>query len=353
MQPRVTVVTATFNLIRAGRKEFFSQCIQSIQDQTYKNVEHLIIDGASTDGTIELLDNYKKQGLIRYISSPDSGMVDAMNKGIKEAKGDLILILNSDDWYEKNAISNLVDALDESKADFSYGITYMLSRDGKQLIHKKECNQEHFARFFLDIPFNHEAMLCKKSVYEKLGYYNWKKYGTIADYDFIQRLILNDYKGAYVDDHVLNFRMDGTTNIQNTDGPMPASYIEHIRKVFLLYGDFYSKFLDGDLRDRLISIFDNKQTYLAPEDLHTIESMPVVLRLVAYLSSLRLKNYPYDVLFNLYAGFNEAVINSYEQKIAQFESTCVNPVNNGSESTYSFKLFNIIPIVSLKVRRAY
>lgn len=353
MQPRVTVVTATFNLIRAGRKEFFSQCIQSIQDQTYKNVEHLIIDGASTDGTIELLDNYKKQGLIRYISSPDSGMVDAMNKGIKEAKGDLILILNSDDWYEKNAISNLVNALDESKADFSYGITYMLSRDGQQLVHKKECNREHFARFFLDIPFNHEAMLCKKSVYEKLCYYNWEKYGTIADYDFIQRLILNDYKGAYADDHVLNFRMDGTTNIQNTDGPMPASYIEHIRKLFSLYGDFYSKFLDGDLRDRLISIFDNKQTYLAPEDLRSIESMPVVLRLVAYLSSLRLKNYPYDGLFNLYAGINDAVINSYEQKIAQLESTSANPVNNGSESTYSFKLFNIIPIVSLKVRRAY
>ena len=351
MQPRVTIVTATFNLIRAGRKDFFSQCIQSIKDQTFKDFEHLIIDGASTDGTIELLDNYAKQGLIRYISSPDRGMVDAMNKGIKEAKGDLILILNSDDWYEKDAILNLVKALDDNQADYSYGITYMLSRDGQQLVHKKECNKEHFAKFFLDIPFNHEAMLCKKSVYQKLGYYNWEKYGTIADYDFIQRLILNDYKGAYVPSRVLNFRMDGTTNIQNPDGPMPASYIEHIRKVYSLYSDFYSKFLQGDLRERLVEIFNRKQTYLASEDLRTIESMPVVLRLVAYLASLRLHNYPYDVLFNLYAGFNEDLINAYANRIAQLESACAASENTSAECTYSLKFFNLIPIASLKVRR--
>ena len=92
--PKVTVVTATYNLIKDGREKFFRQCVESIHNQTYKNIEHLVIDGASKDGTIDLIKEYADKGWIKYVSEPDKGMCDAMNKGIKIATGEYVAILN-------------------------------------------------------------------------------------------------------------------------------------------------------------------------------------------------------------------------------------------------------------------
>lgn len=127
-QPKVTVVTPTFNLIEGGREKFFQQCIESVHNQTYQNIEHLIIDGASTDGTLELLQKYEKKGWIKCYSEPDEGMCDAMNKGIRKASGEYVAILNSDDFYTKNAIELSVKALLENNADYSYATTDMISR---------------------------------------------------------------------------------------------------------------------------------------------------------------------------------------------------------------------------------
>ena len=74
--PPITVITATYNLIKNGRKEFFKQCLESVHNQTYPNIEHLIIDGASSDGTVEMLQEYADKGWIKYISEPDSGIYD-------------------------------------------------------------------------------------------------------------------------------------------------------------------------------------------------------------------------------------------------------------------------------------
>ena len=98
-KPKVTVITITFNLIKAGRKQTFIKCMESVHNQNYKNIEHLIIDGASTDGTLDLLKEYQKKGYIKYKSKKDKGIWDAMNKGIDVASGDYITFLNSDDFY--------------------------------------------------------------------------------------------------------------------------------------------------------------------------------------------------------------------------------------------------------------
>jgi len=82
-KPTVTVVTITYNLINAGRKEFFRQCVESVHNQTYENIEHIVIDGASTDGTLDLIKEYADKGWFTYYSEKDTGVYEAMNLKIK------------------------------------------------------------------------------------------------------------------------------------------------------------------------------------------------------------------------------------------------------------------------------
>ena len=124
IKPLVTVITITFNCIKYGRKETLIQSIESVQNQDYENFEHIIIDGASSDGTLELLQSYPH---LKVFSEPDNGVYDAFNKGVKRANGKYIVFVNSDDYFSTNkAISLSVDALEKENADYSYATTYLL-----------------------------------------------------------------------------------------------------------------------------------------------------------------------------------------------------------------------------------
>ncbi len=90
----VTVVTITYNLIKSGREKYVRQCIECVHNQTYQNIEHIIIDGASSDGTLEIFKDYP---WLKVFSEPDKGIYDAMNKGVAKASGKYIVFLNSDD----------------------------------------------------------------------------------------------------------------------------------------------------------------------------------------------------------------------------------------------------------------
>ena len=101
--PDVTVVTVCFNPLKDGRRELFARNLDSVQNQTGVTVEHVIIDGASTDGTLEFLSKYENKCYdIRILSKPDSGIYDAMNRGIALAKGKYVTFLNTDDSYHRN-----------------------------------------------------------------------------------------------------------------------------------------------------------------------------------------------------------------------------------------------------------
>ena len=117
----VTVITTTFNLVKNGRVDFFKQCVESVHSQDYQYIEHLVIDGASSDGSLEIIREYEQKGWLTCISEPDKGIYDAMNKGIRLAKGKYIAFLNSDDfWHDSHGVSESVKALEANQASMAY-----------------------------------------------------------------------------------------------------------------------------------------------------------------------------------------------------------------------------------------
>lgn len=201
---KVTVVTVTYNLIKGGREAYFRQCLESVYNQNYDNIEHLVIDGASNDGSLELIQEYAEKGWIKYISEPDDGIYYAMNKGIEMATGDYIAFLNSDDyWHDENAVQAAVSVFAETECDFCAGNANYIDEKNPE---KNFIRYADLSHAFSPIPFCHQAMFCKVDVMKNLGMFDLT-YKSASDYDFIIRLFLNKYKGAVIPLTFTTFRM--------------------------------------------------------------------------------------------------------------------------------------------------
>ena len=203
--PKVTIVTITYNLINAQREKTFKQCLESVHNQTYSNIEHLIIDGASTDGTVEILQEYADKGWIKYISEPDSGIYDAMNKGIDKATGEYIAFLNSDDyWHDNSGIERSMLSIQQTNAEYSYAPCNFINKNDKIT----NVMYPDIGEFFLKMPFSHQTMITSKAALVELGKFNLQ-YKSAADYDFIVKLILSGHTGVEVPYNFTSFRTSG------------------------------------------------------------------------------------------------------------------------------------------------
>ncbi len=211
---KVTIVTACINLVKGGREEYFEKMFETVQAQTYGNIEHLIIDGASKDGTVafiqDLVDRKAHNHEVRIVSEPDTGIYNAFNKGIKKAKGDYVIYMNSDDYYyRENAIELLVNRLEATKADFAFGEA--------RLERPVEVAPEGFIRLNSDLniypinmPFCHQTMLTTKKLLKKLGGFS-EKYRLASDYELVVRAMKKKAKGVKVNSDLVFFRYDGAS----------------------------------------------------------------------------------------------------------------------------------------------
>jgi glycosyltransferase involved in cell wall biosynthesis len=225
-QPIVTIITVTYNLIKNERKDFFIQMANSVKNQTYKNIEHLVIDGGSNDGTVDLI---KKLGL-KYISEKDSGIYDAMNKGGKLAKGDYITFLNSDDFFNDNTgIERSVKHIKKGY-DFSFAPLYCINEGKPGGLLTKIKIRHLLSR----MPLPHPGLLVKTSIFKKLGGFD-SSFKLAADYDFVMKLYFENYRGVNIKKHFVTFREGGTSlDCSNTlKKEMPRVY-------FLRYGKKYN-----------------------------------------------------------------------------------------------------------------
>ena len=204
---KVSIITATYNSAST-----IADAIQSVREQTYRDIEHLIIDGASTDDTIEKIQSINNQ--IKIISEKDKGIYDAMNKGIKYASGDIIGILNSDDFYkDKFVIEKVVRFFSMDHCDALYGDLLYVDANDLNKVKRKWISGNHQRKDFLKgwMP-PHPTFFVKKEVYEKYGGFNLDL-GSAADYEMMLRLMYKyAIKTAYLPEVMIHMRTGGVSN---------------------------------------------------------------------------------------------------------------------------------------------
>lgn len=204
-RPLVSIITACFN-----SEKYIEETIESVLIQDYPEIEYLLIDGASTDNTVMLIKQYEPRfnGRMLWLSEKDKGIYDAFNKGINMASGDLIHLLNSDDYFSgSNIITSVVDAV--GCYDVVHGKMRFVNADGKTI--KVYGNKNTRLQKYISAPFNHPTMFVRREVYGQIGLFN-ASYKTAGDYDLMLRIIKQDYRIIYLDQVLINFRTVGVTS---------------------------------------------------------------------------------------------------------------------------------------------
>lgn len=207
---KISIVTATFNSGRTIR-----DTLESVLHQTYKDYEYIIVDGCSKDGTLDVVKQYMPQfeGRMRYVSEPDKGIYDAMNKGFKLAKGDILMLINSDDLFARNdALELAVKAFEEHpEVDGVYADLYYVSQNNINNVVRvwKTGEQKPMRRGWLPA---HPTFYVKRECYEKYGYFNLN-YPLAADFELMLRFVEKHHvKLYYLQEHLVRMRLGGATS---------------------------------------------------------------------------------------------------------------------------------------------
>ena len=209
---KISIITATYN---SGKT--VGDTLKSVLAQTYHDYELLVVDGASKDNTLEVVKKMEPlfEGRMRYISEPDKGIYDAMNKGIRMATGDVIGILNSDDFYTSDdALACIAWTLENEKVDAVYGdIHYVDDEDLKKCV--RYYSSKPFRRWMMRLGFMpaHPSFYCRKEVYEKYGAFDAENYRVAADFENLLRLIfVNKIKTHYINKDFVTMRTGGASS---------------------------------------------------------------------------------------------------------------------------------------------
>ena len=206
---KVSIITAPMN-----SEKYLSDCIESVRRQNYKNIEHIVIDGKSSDGTLEIIE--KNSDHISYwISETDRGMYDAINKGIQMATGDIIGILNSDDMFASaDAVRSIVDCFENNNVDSVYGdLVYVDPKNTQKIIRYWKGISYKRSRFRYGWMPAHPTFYIRRDLIQQYGLYE-NHYYTAADYEFMARyLYLNKVSSLYLDAMLVKMRSGGLSNV--------------------------------------------------------------------------------------------------------------------------------------------
>lgn len=196
--PLVSIITVAYN---AG--PFIEKTIQSVLSQTYSLIEYIIIDGGSTDNTVDIIKKYNDH-IAYWRSEKDNGISEAFNKGLSKATGDIIGIINADDWYENDTIEKVVNNF--GNANIVYGDLQIWKREKKDFIQKGD--HRLLAR---EMTVNHPTVFIKTDCYRKWGNFS-EEYKCAMDYDLMLRLYTNNCHFKYIPSVLSNMRLEGISD---------------------------------------------------------------------------------------------------------------------------------------------
>jgi len=204
---KISLITVTRNA-----QNTVGSCIESVIAQNYPDLEYIVIDGASTDGTLQVINRYS-QFIDHLVSEPDKGIYDAMNKGIRLATGQVIGMLNADDCFAADdVLSTINDTFISSGCDIVYGNLNYLKPNGTVL---RKWHSGNYATGMFNWGWMppHPTFYCKRAAFTRLGGYNLS-YGTAADYELMLRFIhLNKLNAGYLNKVLVNMVTGGISNL--------------------------------------------------------------------------------------------------------------------------------------------
>lgn len=206
---KISIITVTYNSAAT-----LEETILSVINQTYQNIEYIIVDGKSTDSTLSIIDKYKNR-IAKFVSEKDNGIYDALNKGISMASGDVVGILHSDDFYTSNEVlQKIAERFNKENCEALYGDLLYVSKDNTDKIIRKWRAGEFKSNSFLFgwMP-PHPTFFVKKEVYEKHKAFNLD-FKTSADYELMLRLLYKlKIKTSYLSEFIVKMRMGGQSNV--------------------------------------------------------------------------------------------------------------------------------------------
>ena len=203
---KISLITVSLNA-----ESTISRCIESVISQSFKNIEYIIIDGGSSDNTISII-NQHKDFIDIFISEPDNGLYDAMNKGIKLAHGQVIGMLNADDFFtDSNVISEIANAFSKQNASIVYGdLDYVDSRGN--IVRKWRSGPYTHNLFNWGWMPPHPTFYCKKNLFDEFGFYSLNM-GTAADYELMLRFMhVNRIHAVHIKKVIVKMRIGGISN---------------------------------------------------------------------------------------------------------------------------------------------
>ncbi len=206
---KLSIITVVLN-----NKAYIEDCIHRVLDQTYKNIEYIIVDGSSTDGTVEIIKKYEKF-ISKWISESDNGVYDAMNKGIQISSGDIIGTLNADDFYPHHEVlAKVAEVFSQESVDSCYGdLDYVDSFDTRKIIRCWRSGHYIANRFYWGWMPPHPTFFVRRRIYEQYGVFNLEL-GTAADYELMLRFLLrHKIKTHYIPEVLIKMRTGGISNI--------------------------------------------------------------------------------------------------------------------------------------------
>ncbi len=244
---KITIITATKYLIRNNRQEHFEQMFKSVHSQTHQDIEHLIINNKTNDGTEELIHSliakYSTTAKTHVISESDNGIYNAFNIGISKATGEYIIFMNSDDYfYTEKALEILVTKAQEKNTKITYA-----KHVAKFLDDDFHISSTKIEDLLIYNPICQQTILYKKSVFDEYGLFN-EDYKIVADYEYTLKLLLAGCTFAYIPQPLAHYRLGGvSTNNINAS----VQEIAKIQKKLIFTDDYFTE-------DKLYKFYRNK-----------------------------------------------------------------------------------------------